>query len=400
MPIYVYKASNSQNKIVQGTLSAPTAEEVAQTLKKQSLNPLSIQPTLSKKNVAGSLPATEKIALCRYLSTMLTSGVSLTSGLPAIKKEAKNPLLRQLLDDMIYSLERGQPLSAALANYPKVFDKFFLTLLHSGEVSGTLADSFKYLEKQLRAEYSLSQKIKSALVYPVVVFMAMMGIGFLMLFFVMPQIGRVFLTMTIPLPQVTRTIFTLSITLAKYRYPIIALTIISFIGLYLFVKKPAGKRLVLTLISPLSIVNHLLQEIDIARFCRIFSTLAASAVPITDALNIALSSMNHPRFHNLAQDITLKVSRGKSVSEAFTENHVFPAMLMQMLSAGEKTGTLDVSLGDLANFYEEEVEEAVKKTTQLMDPLVMLLVGIGVGAMILSIIAPLYSVVGNLQLQG
>jgi type IV pilus assembly protein PilC len=396
MPIYLYKATDAKSKVTQGTLSAPSADEVAQILKKQGFSPITIKPASSRGHISGTLPPIEKIALCRYLTTMLTSGVSLTSGLPAIKKEARNPLMRQIIDDMIYNLERGQPLSAALANFPKIFDKFFLTLVHSGEVSGTLADSFKYLERQLRAEYSLSSKIKSALVYPAVVIAAMMGIGFLMLFFVMPQIGRVFMTMTIPLPQSTRFIFSTSIMLANYRYPIIALTIIGLIGLFLFIKKPIGKKIIMAIISPLPVVNQLLQQIDIARFCRIFSTLVASAVPITDSLDIALSSMNHPRFKNLSVEITQKVTQGKSVADAFSENKIFPAMLMQMISAGEKSGTLDVSLSDLANFYEEEVEEAVKKTTQLMEPLIMLIVGIGVGAMILSIIAPLYSVVGSL----
>jgi type IV pilus assembly protein PilC len=398
MPLYAYKATDSQKKIVQGTMVSANDTEVAQILQKQGLDPLTIKPAKMPIQIGGTLPDVEKIALCRYLSTMLTSGVSLVSGLPSIKKEARNPLLKQILDDMLYNLERGQPLSTALANYPKVFNKFFLTLVHAGEVSGTLAEAFKYLEKQLRADYSLSQKIKGSLMYPAIVLIAMTGIGILMFFFVMPQIGKVFLTMTIPLPQMTRTVFSVTLQLANYRFQIIAGLIMAMIGLFLFIRKPTGKKLVLLLVSPLPIVNSLLQEIDIARFCRIFSTLVASAVPITEALDIALSSMNHPKFRNLSLEITQKVSRGKSVADAFAENQAFPAMLMQMISAGEKSGTLDVALGDLANFYEEEVEEAVKKTTQLMEPLVMLIVGIGVGGMILSIIAPLYSVVGNLQL--
>ena len=271
-------------------------------------------------------------------------------------------------------------------------------MIRSGEVSGTLAESFKYLERQLRAEYSMSQKIKSSMIYPAIVFIAMTAIGFLMFFFVLPQIGKVFMTMTIPIPKFTRTMFTLSLSAVKYRYAIIALFIITLIGLFLFVKKPAGKRLVLALIAPIPIVNNLLQQIDIARFCRIFSTLVASAVPITDALEISLSSLNHPKFRNLSTTITQEVLHGKSIAETFSKNQMFPALLTQMLSAGEKSGTLDTSLADLADFYEEEVEEAVKKATQLLEPVVMLLVGIGVGAMILMIIAPLYSVVGNLQM--
>lgn len=398
MPNFSYKAADSQQKVVEGTLVAPNPEEVAQVLRKQGLNTILVKEAKAQAKVAGNLPPVEKISLCRYLSTMLSSGVSLTSGIPALKKESKNPLMRQILDDILYALERGQPLSNTFANYPKVFEKFFITMVRSGEVSGTLAESFKYLERQLRSEYSLSQKIKSSMIYPAIVFISMMGIGFLMFFFVLPQIGKVFLTMTIPIPKFTRTIFTISLTAVRYRYAIIAMIILMMIGLFLFIKKPAGKRFVLALISPLPVVSRLLQQIDIARFCRIFSTLVASAVPITDALDIALSSLNHPRYRNLATSITQQVTHGKSIADAFSNSQLFPAMLTQMLSAGEKSGTIDTSLADLADFYEEEVEEAVKKVTQLLEPIVMLLVGIGVGAMILMIIAPLYSVVGNLQM--
>lgn len=398
MPIFQYRAANLQKKVLEGSMAAPTKEEVAQLLKKQGLDPLTIKLANAKGHISGSLPPIDRIALCRYLSTMLTAGVSLASGIPSLKKETKNALLKQILDDILYNLERGQPISSALSNYPKVFDKFFLTLLRTGEVSGTLAESFKYLEKQLRAEYSLSTKVKGAMVYPAIVFLAMMGIGFLMFFFVLPQIGRVFLTMTIPLPAATRFIFTFSLGIANYRYPLIALTIIAMIALYLFIRKPAGKHLVMKLIAPIPVVSVLLQEIDIARFCRIFSTLVSSAVPITQALDISLSSMNHPRFRVLHEQVIPLVTQGKTLSDAFGAYPVFPALLTQMLSAGEKSGTLDSSLGDLADFYEEEVEEAVKKTTQILEPVVMLMVGIGVGAMIIMIIAPLYSVVGNLQL--
>lgn len=235
------------------------------------------------------------------------------------------------------------------------------------------------------------------MVYPSMIFFAMVGIGFLMFFFVLPQIGKVFLNMTIPLPAFTRGLFSFAVYIAKYRYPLIALIIISMVGIFLFLRTRTGKHLIMKIISPIPIISRLLQQMDIARFCRIFSTLIASAVPISESLDIALSSLNHPRFLPLAKTVPQEVMKGKTVASAFGENHAFPALLIQMINAGEKSGTLDTSLGDLAGFYEEEVEESVKKTTQLLEPMVMLIVGIGVGAMILMIIAPLYSVVGNLQ---
>jgi type IV pilus assembly protein PilC len=397
MPTFAYKATDISNHIVTGTISAPNAEEVAKLIEKQSLTPVSIKAEKIKANVAGSLPEVERIAFCRYMGTILNAGLPLTEGVPVLKDETKHPLMRQILDDIVYHLERGQSISLALQNYPKAFNTFFVTLIKAGEVSGTLSESFKYLELQLRAEYSLGEKIKSALMYPMIVFIAMIGISFLMFFFILPQIGKVFLTMSIPLHPATKFLFTVSIEAAKIRIPLIAGIILSMIGLVLFVRQPAGKHLMLKIISPLPVVSTLLQKIDIARFSRIFSTLVASAVPITQALDIALSSLNHPRFRTLKDYIIKDVTEGKSVSSAFSSRHAFPPLLTQMVAAGEKSGELDTSLKDLASFYEEEVEESVKKVTQLIEPLLMLVVGIGVGGIILAIIVPLYSVVGSLS---
>jgi type IV pilus assembly protein PilC len=397
MPIFIYKASDSHNALVEGTMSAPTAEEVAINLKKKNLDPISIKVNIIASKHTGSLPIVEKITFCRYTSTMLESGLSLSEGMPVLKDESKNKVMRQIITDIVYHLEQGHTLSIALENYPKVFDKFFITLVKAGEVSGTLGSSFKFLEEQLRAEYSLSQKVKSALMYPAVIVVAMIGIGSLMAFFILPQIGEVFLRMTIPLPALTKTLFTTAVTVAKYRIPIMLGGLFASIMLIIFFRRPLGKKVIFKLISPIPVVNRLIQKIDMARFCRIFSTLIASAVPITDSLTIALSSLSHPHYAKISPQVIDSIMHGKSMAGTFKELKVFPPLLIQMILAGEKSGTLDSSLKDLADFYEEEVSEAVKKSTQLIEPIIMLIVGIGVGAMILAIIAPLYSVIGNLQ---
>jgi type IV pilus assembly protein PilC len=397
MPVFVYKASDAKQQVIEGTLAAPSEQEVANVLKKRNLLPIKISLQKTKQSSSGTLPAIEKITFCRYTATMLESGLSLIEGMPVLKEETKNPLLKQIIDDIMYHLEQGQPMSAALKMYPKVFNQFFVTLVDAGEVSGTLSASFKFLEESLRAEYSLSQKVKSALMYPSIVFLAMGGIGYLMLFFIMPQIGQVFLRMGIPIPVLTEMIFTVAIAIAKFRYPAIILSLALMASLFIFIKKPAGKKLVFTIISPVPLVSRLLQQIDVARFCRIFSTLVSSAVPISQALEIALNSLSHPKFVGISEFVIKEVSQGKSVSQSFKQINVFPPLLIQMIAAGEKSGTLDTSLRDLAGFYEDEVAEAVKKSTEILEPVLMLGVGVGVGAMILAIIAPLYSVIGNLQ---
>lgn len=397
MPSFTYKAVTVSNQIVNGSLTAPSASEVNADLKKQGLRPITIHEELTIKASASTIPTIEKITFCRYVSTMLVSGLSLSEGISVLKSETKHPVMRQILNDILYYLERGQTLSQALAIYPKIFDKFFIALVKAGEISGTLAESFKYLETEIRSEYSLSQKLKGALTYPAVVCSAMVGIGGLMIFFIMPQIGKVFLSMTMPIPQITRMIFQFSLTIAKYRLLIFGVGGISVVSLFLFFKQPAGRAFAMKVVQPIPIVKHLLQQIDIARFCRIFSTLIASAVPITDSLEIALASLTNPMYKHISKAVVDQVMQGSTIASVFKEHQAFPPLLIQMIAGGEKSGTLDKTLVDLASFYEEEVEEAVKKSTQLLEPLLMLVVGIGVGGMILAIIAPMYSVVGSFQ---
>lgn len=397
MPIFTYKAIDAKNHLETNSISAKDANEVSVTLKKQNLRPISIRLENKKQDILNKVPPIDKINFVRHLSTMLSSGISLTEGVGILSEETKNPIMRKLLADTMYSLDQGQQLSSVFSRYPKMFDNIFITLTRAGELSGSLAETFKYLEAELRADYELSQKIKGALLYPGIVFIAMMAIAILMFFFILPQIAKVFLGMRLPLPAFTQFLFESSLAAAKYTWLLIIGVIVGLIAVFAFLRSDSGKKLIINLISPLPFVKNILKLVDLARFTRIFSTLIKSAVPITEALEISLSTMVWKKFQNLNKVIGDQVKKGKSLSIAFKSVEDFPIILTQMIAAGEKSGTLDTNLKDLSEFYAQEVEESVKKATTLLEPMLMLLVGIGVGGIILSIISPLYSVVGNLQ---
>lgn len=397
MPNFSYKAVDKSNQVQTGSITAPTTGEVSAELQKKGLKPISIKSENTLQTSQSKLPVIEKISFSRYVSTMLTAGLSLTEGISVLKDEAKHPVMKQILNDVLYHLERGQTLSQALSLYPKVFDQFFIALVKAGEVSGTMAESFKYLEEKIRAEYALNQTIKGALMYPAFILAAMVGIGSIMLFFVMPQIGKVFLSMTVPIPQFTRIMFQSSITISEYRIQVVIGSILLLVASVIFFKQPIGKKMVMKIILPIPIIKKLVYQMDIAKFTRIFSTLIASAVPVTESLSIALNSLSNPNYKKQAESIVAEVMQGKTIASVFKEHNIFPPLLIQMIAGGEKSGTLDKTLSDLSAFYESEVSESVKKSTQLLEPMLMLIVGIGVGAMILSIIAPMYSVVGSLS---
>ncbi|MFC1748267.1 type II secretion system F family protein [Pseudomonadota bacterium] len=370
---------------------------MATDLQNKGLTPLSVKAIKQSTNTRKNLPLIEKINFCRYVATMLKSGLSITEIISVIAEEATHPVTKKILDDINFGIQHGQALSTIMARYPNSFDNFFVTIVKAGEVSGTLAQSFSQIEKELRSEHSLKQKIGGALLYPAVVFSAMIGIGTIMMFFVLPQIGRVFLNLKLPLAAPTRMLFEVSLTINDNKTLILVGVVISLVIIVFTSRTKFGKTFFMKILTPIPVVKSLLKQIDIARFCRIFSTLLGSGVPITQALEISLNSLNYPSYTASAARVIQDVTKGKTLSAAIKSNKVFPPLLTQMIAAGEKSGTLDETLKDLGDFYEEEVEAGVKKATQVLEPVLMLIVGIGVGIMILSVITPIYSVVNNIQ---
>jgi type IV pilus assembly protein PilC len=400
MANFSYKTVDQNKHIVQGQLSGKSRDEIAHVLEKRGLTPLVIKSMTEISGAQGTLPVVEKMTFCRYLSIMLGTGLSLSEGIDVLRRETKNPLMEKILGDMSYSLEQGQDLSSIFERYPTAFEPYFITLTRAGEMSGKLSEVFKYLESELRSEYSLNSKVKGALMYPAIVFSAMILMGIGMFFFILPQIGRVFLSMNMPLAAPTKFLFTSSIALSKQIVPImISFVILGVIGFFSF-KNPVVKDALLMMVRPIPMIHNLLQEIDLARFNRIFSTLIKSAVPITDALEISFMSLTLKEYKACAKTFPDEIKRGKSFSDLVKANPSFPSLMVQMVIAGEKTATLDSTLADLASFYESEVEEQVKGLTQIIEPVLMLFVGIGVGGLILSIIGPIYSVVGSMQTAG
>lgn len=397
MATYNYKAMNAAHQIQDGVVAANSREEVGAMLQKKGLIPLTVRQEVSKVRVSGSIPVVEKITFCRYMGIMLSTGLSISEGIDVLAKETKSQLLKNILGDMMYGLEQGQQLSSIFEKYPGVFESYFITLVRAGEVSGKLAEVFVHIENELRSEYSLMSKVKGALMYPIIVFMAMIGIGVLMFFFVLPQIGKVFLSLNLPLPLFTRVLFTVSLALSHQMFLILFLVIIAAVGFIFSLRLKPVQSLIMTLVGFIPVIKTLIIKVDMARFCRIFATLIKSAVPITEALEISLSLLSWKQFTLLKTTIPDEIRKGRSLAAVMRESNVFPSLLVQMVAAGEKTATLDATMADLASFYEGEVEEEVKGLTQIIEPVMMLGVGIAVGAMILSIIAPIYSVVGSLQ---
>ncbi len=406
MPIFEYKATDLEGKIVKDRLTASEASEVASLLKHKNLSPLAIKkvdhrPTLlpffSKKI---RLPQMEKTNFCRYLGTCIKAGLPLLEAVELIGQETTNKEMKSVINDLQYQLQSGKSLSSVFAHYPENFDEAFLAIVKAGEQSGTLEQSFQYLAEQLYTDYEMRQKIKGMLYYPAVIVSVMIAIGSLMLTAVLPRIAEVFLRMDIKLPFYTQALFNFSLFIKNHLW-LFGLSLLFSLALFLtFLKSKIGRSLLIKLLSFLPFFSRFLEEADLARFNRLLATLLNSGVPITEALKIATLSLSQPQFAPLSTLFEKELTRGVPLSKVLKKaKNGFPPMMIRLVAVGEKTGNLEELLLSLAIFYENEINLSLKNFLNLLEPILMLIIGLAVGAMVISIIGPIYSILSGLSVQ-
>lgn len=399
MPLFNYKAEDNTGKVYTDTVQASSKDNAVQTLKSQGVNVLTIKKSGGLNEIMiGGISVSEKAAFCRFMATMLRSGMSLPEGIEIIKTETKNAKLKKILSDVSYQTKKGKSISSVLADYKDEFNAVFLTMLRVGEESGTLEQSFDYLAKQLTTSHELSEKIKGSLMYPAVIVVAMFGNGLLMSVFVLPRLSSAFLKLDVPLPFYTRALLNVGEFFGQNQSSVIIATIIGAITFFaLFIIKPT-KNLMIRVITNVPIVSTVVEHIDIARYSRTLATLLRNGVPIIEALDVSTESVTRNSMKKATKGFSKGVASGRSLSEMIIQDKdLFPAVMVQTIKAGEKSGTLEDVLDEIADFYEKEVEFSLKKMTSLIEPVLMLVIGVAVGAMVVIMIAPIYSIITGLQ---
>ena len=400
MPLFSYKAKDKKGKVVEDVIQADDRKEAAELLKANDLQVLTVKNLESKLNtsIGGGISVSDKATFCRFTATMLRAGLPLTEAVEVIRKETKNNTLRTVLFDISFELRKGSSLSKVLSKYDDHFDSFFITMVKAGEESGTLEKSFDYLSKQLLTSHELNQQIKGSMMYPAVIVIAMFGNAILMLTFVLPKMSEVFTNLNVELPTVTRLVLGFGEFVGDNTILVLAVVLFFVILVFLifFIKKT--RRILFLMALHIPAVKHLMNQIDISRFARTLSTLLRSGVPVMVALDVSAGSLTQPRLKKRASEFSAGVAKGESLSDLLVEGKkVFPSVMIQTIRAGEKSGSLDQVLEELADFYEKEVEFSLKRLTSLLEPVLMLVIGIAVGAMVLIMITPIYSIVGGLE---
>ncbi len=400
-----YIASQSNGKIVEGEMEAQGVGEVLEFLASKGLKPVSLkkgESVESKKNkwrlFEPSISVADKIFLTKYLSLMLKIGTDLFRAIDILIVDFDKPAMRSFLYEIRGNLEKGQPFYLAFARHPKYFSSVFVNLVKSGEASGGLEKTFERLSDTLQREQELRHQIRSALVYPILLLVVAVAVVFFLISFALPKIARVFEDSGFEPPLFSKIVFAIGLFLNKYMIVII-LSVIAIIagGWFIFSQTPLFKKIFQQIIRKLPLIGPLLKEIALQRFALTFSSLFSAGLPILDSLEITAQVVGDEELKDALMRISREgISKGLTIGEAFRKEPVFPKTITNLVAISEKSGNLASILATLAEFYESEIKASVKILTSFLEPLLLAFIGVIVGVIALSIIVPVYQLVGKI----
>src|ERR1035437_486721 len=402
MPTFTYKAKNSSVKTVKGQREATDKYELYKLLKGEGLETIFVEEkkrssfSLSLLHISfgGKVKTQDKLNFARNLGLMIKAGLALSRALSVLERQSKNKALKKVLNDLIENISKGMSFADTLGKHPKVFPALFISMVHAGEQSGTLSESLKAVADQMDSSYTLTKRIRGAMIYPAVIFSVMIIIGVLMMIFVVPTLLSTFESLGAPLPPTTQFILNLSNIFQKDGIFILVGLILVAIAWWQWSKKPSGKKVIHKLILKIPIVGPLVQEINAARTARTLSSLLHSGVEVVESISITAEVIQNVYFRAVLENAKKTIQKGDLMSKIFEENEkLYPVFFAEMLSVGEETGKMDEMLLNVAKFYEDDVDQKTKDMSTIIEPVMIVIIGAAVGFFAISMISPMYSLV-------
>lgn len=340
----------------------------------------------------------EKLLFTKHLAVMIRAGITLTEALDILKEQAVNRSFYKLLKQLLAEVENGQAFSKGLAQHPQVFDQFYLNLIKIGEESGTLEESLEFLATQLSKDYNLRKKVQGALLYPALIFTATVVMGGFIALFILPQLVNFFSAFDTTLPLATRILLFVAVLMRDHGLLLTGGLALTFTGLFLLFKTPAVKPKWHAFLLKAPIFGRLIHFNELARFCRNLGTLLKSGVPISHSLEITGKTLNNAAFQNGLSHLATEVTKGKPLAGAMDDFlEVFPRVVSKMVTVGEKTGKLEEVLLYLGDFYEDEIDDFSKNLTTILEPVLLIAIGLVVGFVALAVISPIYELTGSIN---
>jgi len=397
MAKFKYRARDQQGKEKQGQVEAKSSEEATALLVKQRLFVTEITSLEGQLNISflrKKVSLKDKIIFTEQLAVMIRAGLSVVDAIKSLRSETNSRELGEALDQIVIDVEGGLAFSEALKKHPKIFDQVFHSIVASGEQSGKLDEVLERLAQQMDKSYDLVSKVRGALIYPIVIFVALIGVGVFVMIYIIPKLSDTFKDSGAEMPAVTLAIVAISVSLAQFWYYYLVGIILLVFTIYYFLRTPKGQFFGDGFKLKIPVFGSLFKKAYMANFCRTFSSLSASGLPILEIFKVVKNVIPNQIYLKEIDKMSKEIESGIPLSKTLHQSAIFPSMIGQLALVGEKSGQMDEVFNTLANFYEREVENITKNLSALIEPLMMLILGTGIGVLMIAVLQPIYGLVG------
>lgn len=397
MQRFVYSAKDEQTqKVVKSVVQADSEREAAKLLMAQGLSPLTIQEEAEGnilKRLTQRISSKDKVNFTRSLATLIEAGLPLSQSLHTILEQTQSPKMRDVVQDVIVSIEGGHTLVDSFGKHPQVFDKVYLALIRAGEISGTLDQALKRIANQQEKDAESIRKIRGAMYYPAIVMVVILAVVVFMMVTIVPQVAKLYDGLGKELPFLTAALVAASNFIVDFWWLVLIVSAIAAYFLRQYMRTDSGIRFADRMKLNAPLIKGLFRKLYMARFTRTGETLLSTGVPMLDMLNISAESVNNTFVARSIHNAEEQVKGGVALSKAIRGQDYIALLIPQMIKIGEQSGQIDQMLGKVAKVYEDELDEQIKALSTIIEPVLMVVMAIFAGGIVLAILFPIYSLV-------
>lgn len=401
---FIFKAKDQTGQLKEGKVEAINKESAIQLLQSRGFIPVSVGQEERVSNILKNfqkywegINQKELSIFFRQLSVLVDARVPIVSALKTIKDQAGNSFLKMVVEEMSQDIEDGMSFSEALAKHPTVFSPLVVSLIRAGEASGNLQKSTEFVANSLERSYQLASKIKGALFYPAFVIVVAAIIGFVVISFILPKLTAVIKEMEAEVPWYTKAMMSLGDFMSAYWWAVLIAIIGAIVGLIYYLKTEDGRKELDRIQLKIPVLNKLFIAVYVSRFLDNFSILLSGGIPVVRALNIVNDVIGNSVYQKIILKAADEVKTGGNISDVFAKSPDIPPVVTKMVKIGEESGKLAEILKKTSSFYENEIETLTRTLSSMIEPILMVLLGIGVGIMVFSVLLPIYNIAGQIK---
>jgi type IV pilus assembly protein PilC len=401
MPVFEYTARNLKGDLEKGQVDLPSKDDVVAHLRRNRLVVVQVRSAPKAVSLGGMFKAGVKtrdvVIFTRQFATMINAGLPLVQALDILAQQTENKVLAEVTRQVVYDVESGQTLADALRKHPKAFSDLYVNMVAAGEAGGILDTILQRLAEFLEKNDAIIRKVKGAMVYPgVIMSVAVIAVAVLLIF-VIPTFQTMFASVALDLPLPTRVVIGMSRILTTYWWLILGVIAVAVFGFSRYYKTQGGRLQIDRLMLRFPVLGDVLRKSAVSRFTRTLGTLVSSGVSILDGLEITARTAGNMVIHNAVMESRQSIAGGDTIAAPLQRSKVFPPMVISMIAVGEQTGGLDEMLSKIADFYDEEVDAAVSTMLSLMEPIMIVVLGVIVGGMVVAMYLPIFDMVNAVQ---